>query len=240
MAGGLLLCQSPAISFDRIRNHHYQRSIAASAVGPSSTRLLNPYKGIRAAEVWPPGIKVRATGKVKLDKVGEAVLRFRREIGIGLGVATLLMAYWATQVHISTRFLDAMKGHCKPVEPARLGVLGRAHLEKVLTQRGAGAVKYRKVADFDEHGLPFVVEVAFGVKKGSDREEDQEEHTADRRRLIVGMNWSPVLKIPATSIEDVLGNQCLVGRNDPVVYLLNMAHPHFEFTDHGKGALADE
>ena len=47
-----------------------------------------------------------ATGKVKLDNIGEAILRFRREIGIGLGVATLLMAYWATQVDISTRFID--------------------------------------------------------------------------------------------------------------------------------------
>jgi predicted RND superfamily exporter protein len=43
---------------------------------------------------------------VKLDNFGEAILRFRREIGIGLGVATLLMAYWATQVDISTRFID--------------------------------------------------------------------------------------------------------------------------------------
>jgi uncharacterized protein len=43
---------------------------------------------------------------VKLDNIGEAILRFRREIGIGLGVATLLMAYWATQVDISTRFID--------------------------------------------------------------------------------------------------------------------------------------
>jgi len=49
---------------------------------------------------------VRATGKVKLDNIGEAILRFRREIGIGLGVATLLMASWATQVDISTRFID--------------------------------------------------------------------------------------------------------------------------------------
>lgn len=43
---------------------------------------------------------------MKLDNFGEAILRFRREIGIGLGVATLLMAYWATQVDISTRFID--------------------------------------------------------------------------------------------------------------------------------------
>ncbi|MGO9055925.1 MAG: ATP-binding protein [Candidatus Binataceae bacterium] len=138
-----------------------------------------------------------------------------------------------------TRLLAAMKAHSKPVEPTRLGVLGRAHLEKVLTGRGAGAIKYCKVADLDEQGLPFVVEVAFGIKEGSDREADQEEDTAERR-LIVGMNWSPVFKIPASSIEDILGNQCLVGRQDSVVYLLHMAHPHFEFTDHGKGALADE
>ncbi len=138
-----------------------------------------------------------------------------------------------------TSLLDAMKRHSKPVEPARLGVLGHAHLEKVLTACGAGAVKYRRIAEFDEQGLPFVVEAAFGIK-GSDREEDQEEDTADRRRLIIGMNWSPVFKIPASSIDDTLGNECLVGHRDSVVYLLHMAHPRFMFTDHGKGALADE
>jgi len=43
---------------------------------------------------------------VNIENVGEVVLRFRRGIGALLVAATLFMAYAATRVNISTRFID--------------------------------------------------------------------------------------------------------------------------------------
>jgi uncharacterized protein len=43
---------------------------------------------------------------VKVENVGEAVLRFRSRIGAALIAATLFMAYAATSVNISTQFID--------------------------------------------------------------------------------------------------------------------------------------
>ena len=43
---------------------------------------------------------------MKVDNVGEAILRFRCEIGVGLVVVSLFMTYRAAKINISTRFID--------------------------------------------------------------------------------------------------------------------------------------
>ncbi len=43
---------------------------------------------------------------MKVNNIGEVVLRFRAAIGAALVAATLVMAYFAAQVNISTRFID--------------------------------------------------------------------------------------------------------------------------------------
>jgi hypothetical protein len=167
-----------------------------------------------------------------------------------------------------TTLLDTMKRNTKPVKPVRLGVLGRRHLERVLAAHGAANVEYRKVLEFDQQGLPCVVECAFGVK-GGDIEPDDQPDDADRdggdddedqaavevedtpspvnpllqirgRTMILGLNWAPVLKTPSATIAQTLAYECRVDQSDPVVFLLHQARPRFAFTDHGKGALADE
>ena len=44
---------------------------------------------------------------------------------------------------------------------------------------------YRKVADYDDDGIPFVIETAFGWL--GDKAEDE-------RRLVTGVNWSPGIR----------------------------------------------
>src|SRR5579859_7655177 len=44
--------------------------------------------------------------KVNVKGIGEVVVRFRAAIGAMLIAATLVMAYFAAQVNISTRFID--------------------------------------------------------------------------------------------------------------------------------------
>ena len=46
---------------------------------------------------------------------------------------------------------------------------------------------YRKIADYDDDGIPFVIETAFGWL--GDKAEDE-------RRLVTGVNWSPGIRNP--------------------------------------------
>jgi DNA topoisomerase VI subunit B len=91
------------------------------------------------------------------------------------------------------RLLSAMQRHSKSVDPARLGVIGKEHLQAALRALGATGFKYKRIAATDD-GLPFVIEIAFGVKKQAGR------------RLIVGLNWSPVLKVPSGHLSDALSS----------------------------------
>ena len=110
------------------------------------------------------------------------------------------------------RLLGAMCRHSKPVEPKRLGVIGKNHLEQFFTAEGAQGFQYRKIARFDEDGLPYVLEIGFGVMP----------HNTTARRLIVGLNWAPVFKIPSGEIANAL-NDCRCQLSDPVMLLISGA-----------------
>jgi hypothetical protein len=75
--------------------------------------------------------------------------------------------------------------------------------------------------------LPVVLEIAFATKPDS----------AEGSRRIFGLNWSPIFKTPSGEIGDAISN-CQVQSDDPVILLIYVARPRFEFTDHGKGAIA--
>jgi DNA topoisomerase VI subunit B len=124
------------------------------------------------------------------------------------------------------RLLVAMQQASRPVKPQRLGVIGKEHLQTALVALGVDpeGFTYRKGADIGKDGLPFVVEVAFGVTWGG------------CKRLIVGLNHSPVFKVPSGHLSNVL-TDCHVQRHDPVALLIHQGCPRFMFTDHGKGAI---
>jgi DNA topoisomerase VI subunit B len=125
------------------------------------------------------------------------------------------------------RLLDVMRRNSKPVEPSRLGIVGRQHLESAMKRRGdVGGFEYHKAVQIDDEGLPCVLEIAFGMK------------TEGSRDLILGTNWSTVFKIPSGAIANALNN-CRVQTHDPVILLIHQARPRFAFTDHGKGAIAE-
>jgi len=75
--------------------------------------------------------------------------------------------------------------------------------------------------------LPVVCETAFAIRPDA----------LQSSRRIIGLNWSPILKIPSGAIGEAI-NSCQVNSYDPVVLLVHVARPRFEFVDHGKGALA--
>jgi DNA topoisomerase VI subunit B len=125
-----------------------------------------------------------------------------------------------------SRLLEAMRAHSKPVQPMRLGVIGQEHLKAHLESLGGQNFKYYRKA-FIADDLPAVVEVAFAVKQKAD----------ENARRIIGLNWSPVLKVPSGAISEALA-ECNIQETDPVIYLIHVAQPRLEFADHGKGAIA--
>jgi hypothetical protein len=123
--------------------------------------------------------------------------------------------------------LRAMQRHSKPVIPKRLGVIGQDHLSRYFESLGAKEFKYYKKAFINDDELPVVLEIAFAVKPDS----------SENWRRIIGLNWSPVFKIPSGPIEQAI-SRCLINSNDPVILLIHVACPRLEFTEHGKGAIA--
>ena len=133
----------------------------------------------------------------------------------------------------STRLLDAMVAHTRPVKPEALGIIGRDHLHARLEAIGCemASFQYKQVRRTDFR-LPWVVEAAFAWCP---------ELTG--RRLITGVNWSPGILNPFRALGpwrqslDTLLSQQRADRDEPVVVLLHLACPRVEYTDRGKSAV---
>jgi hypothetical protein len=145
------------------------------------------------------------------------------------------------------QLLDAMRGHTRPVNPKRLGLIGEEHLRQRLLGMGVVPESFRysqklsgksknlpSEADGKASFLPWVVESAFGWL-GAKAE--------DERKIVTGANWSAAIKNPFRSfgatgegLETTLA-QLRATRAEPVVFVLHLACPRVEYTDRGKSAL---
>jgi DNA topoisomerase VI subunit B len=128
------------------------------------------------------------------------------------------------------RLLDAMKQAARPVKPEALGVIGQAHLTGSLCRSwwcDTESVRYKRVTGVDG-GVPFVLEVAFGVH----REGGQGE-----RYVVAGVNWSPgVQASPFIELPHLLG-EMRVDERDPATVAVHFACPRPDFTDRGKSRI---
>jgi len=132
--------------------------------------------------------------------------------------------------------LAAMCKYTRPVKPADLGVIGKDHLAACFQAAGAQpeAFKYQRLFGNSEDGIPDVIETAFGwVPDGE-----------DGRRIIVGLNWSPAIENPfrslggyGESLDSILTEQ-RSGADEPIIFVLHLARPRIEYTDHGKSTVA--
>jgi DNA topoisomerase VI subunit B len=130
----------------------------------------------------------------------------------------------------TARLLDAMRNHTRQVAPQHMGVIGEPHFRKTLLALGVShnSFEYKKRMGI-ENGLPFVVEAAFGSKRIK----------AERRDLILGLNFSPTFKASSEHLDDVL-DEAWLDAYDPVVLAVHQVCPHLTFTSLGKGEIADE
>jgi DNA topoisomerase VI subunit B len=144
------------------------------------------------------------------------------------------------QHDVIVKLLSSIQAHSKPVKPAALGTIGEAHIRQRMEQAGCemGTFQYRKVAENDGEGLPMVIETAFAWR-GDVSEES--------RRLITGVNWSPGIGNPFRTLGAECGGGLTAllerqraGQDEPVIFMLHVAHPRVRYTDRGKSALVME
>ena len=124
--------------------------------------------------------------------------------------------------------LRRMQTLSRPVKPQALGVIGEEHLKSwMVTHANVSkeSVKYARRIGVDD-GLPFVIELAFGVRRGD----------KDGRRVIYGLNWAPALGTPVPELSALM-QQMRMDPHDPITVILHMAKPRFDFVDHGKTRL---
>ncbi len=148
------------------------------------------------------------------------------------------------------KLLAAMQRHTKLVKPKRLGLIGENHLKERLLAMGVKPESFRysrKLSDAkstnrqygaDEKAssaaLPWVLESAFGWL-GNDAK--------DERKIYAGANWSAAITNPfrtfghtGEGLETALSDMRAT-RNEPVVFVLHLAHPRVQYADRGKSAL---
>lgn len=127
--------------------------------------------------------------------------------------------------------LAALQAAARVIQPQALGAIGQAHLASRLADNyccTAESIAYRKAQGLTA-GLPWVLEVAFGIYRP--------EYQELGRQVAVGLNWSPALRSPLPELDQVLGEQRIDG-GDPVVLAVHLACPRLDYTDRGKSRLA--
>jgi Topoisomerase 6 subunit A/Spo11, Toprim domain len=171
------------------------------------------------------GLSGSAKQKEILGEVGAARLSLPEYFGAGDRVNNDRIA----------KLLAAMKDRSRPIKPVDLGLIGRDHLAARFKAAGADLRTFRYRRIFGEtDGVPDVIETAFGWCPSGAKE----------RRIITGVNWSPAIGNPfrslgpyGESLDSILTEQ-RSGRDEPIVFVLHLARPRIEFTDHGKTAIA--
>jgi hypothetical protein len=135
-----------------------------------------------------------------------------------------------TAIH---RLLRALQTHSKPVKPIDLGLIGKDHLLARFTEANVEpeTFKYQKALG-ETDGLPWLYEGAFGWCPSQ-----------DRRRAVLGVNWSVGLGNPFRSfgragegLEHLLAD-ARASSNEPIIFVLHFACPRVGYTDRGKSAV---
>jgi DNA topoisomerase VI subunit B len=132
------------------------------------------------------------------------------------------------------KLLDAMQQQSRPVNPQDLGIIGRDHFAARFKADGAELQAFRYKRNFgNTDGIPDVIETAFGWCPDG----------ANERRIITGLNWSPAIGNPFRSLGsygeslDTILSQQYSDRAEPIIFVLHVARPRIEYTDHGKTAV---
>jgi DNA topoisomerase VI subunit B len=140
------------------------------------------------------------------------------------------------------KLLASLKKHTKPVPPADLGIIGKAHLFARMEAAGGNprTFKYqRRLGETD--GLPRVTEFAFGIHRdgvGNDR--------GPSRKEVTGVNWSAAIGNPFRQLGnsgkglDAILAEVRANTSQPVILALHLACPRVAYLDRGKTAIVTD
>ena len=128
-----------------------------------------------------------------------------------------------------------MQANSSPVKPALLGTIGREHFKARFAAAGCEmeSFDYRRIADCDDDGIPFVIETAFGWR-------GEMRRTAPPRHghQLVARHRNPFRSLGAfgMSLDTILSRQ-RVDADEPVIFVLHVAYPRVEYLDRGKSGV---
>jgi DNA topoisomerase VI subunit B len=170
------------------------------------------------------GLSGTAKQKLVLEEVGASRLSLPQFFGNGDRVNNARIA----------KLLAAMQRQSKPVKPVDLGCIGRDHLAARFEAAGADLRTYKYRRNFGAtDGIPDVIETAFAWCPDG----------ADERRIVTGVNWSVAIGNPfrslgsyGESLDTILAKQ-RSGHDEPIIFVLHLARPRIEYSDHGKTAV---
>ena len=138
------------------------------------------------------------------------------------------------------RLLASMQRHTKPVEPKLLGIIGADHLKRRFLAAGGNAdtFKYQLRKGMTDEGIPYIVEVAFGLHQSG---LTQDAHVS--RKFITGANWSVGISNPfrdfgstGEGLESTLA-KVRANASSPVICALHLASAYVQYADRGKSSI---
>jgi hypothetical protein len=138
------------------------------------------------------------------------------------------------------RLLAAMRKHAKPVAPKHLGVIGSAHFRERFLAAGGSAetFQYEQRKGLTSDGIPYVIEVAFGLHQSALTQDDTLP-----RKIITGANWSVGINNPfrafgstGEGLESTLA-KVRANASQPVICALHLASAYIQYADRGKSSI---
>jgi hypothetical protein len=138
------------------------------------------------------------------------------------------------------KLLAAMCKYSKPVKPKHLGIIGAEHFKQRFLAAGGNAetFKYEQRKGFTSEGIPYVIEVAFGLHQSG-----LAEGPARSRTFITGANWSVGINNPfrafgstGEGLEATLA-KVRASANQPVICALHLASAYVQYADRGKSSI---
>jgi histidine kinase/DNA gyrase B/HSP90-like ATPase len=141
------------------------------------------------------------------------------------------------------KLLAALRRHSKPVKPAQLGIIGKAHFHRMVEAAGGDPKTFTYERRFgDTDGVPRMVEFAFAVHRDGLTAADR----TPSAKIITGVNWSPGINNPFRQLGrdgesfDALLTKVRANASRPVIAVLHVAQARVTYTDRGKSAIVVE
>jgi hypothetical protein len=164
---------------------------------------------------------------------------------VGCSHQSLAQFFGVEQVNRNgiAKLLATMRKYSKPVLPKHLGVIGREHLETRFLAAGGNieTFKYELETGYTEDGIPFVIEVAFGLHQAGLTSGPSSSFVT--RKFAAGVNWSVAINNPfrtfgrtGQGLENMLAELRVTAR-EPVICAVHLASAHVQYADRGKSSI---